>query len=178
MKIAVVTPSLPERASMLAQCVASVKSQTRSADMHVIKLDTDRSGPAAIRNRIVQQLPDEIDWLAFLDDDDQFLPQHLEKLSAVAESADVVFSPSNLSNPAQYPTHDYRRIVNGNYISITCLVRRSMFEFVGGFDSGLYEDWGLWKKITSVVGRFVFVPEVTWVYGQHGVNQRNGSRRR
>jgi glycosyltransferase involved in cell wall biosynthesis len=173
MKIAVLTPTLPERTEMLATCIASVKSQTRPANIHCIGLDTYRIGPAAIRNKLVRELPEEIDWLAFLDDDDQFLPRHLEKLSAVAEDADVVFSSSNLSNPALYPTHDYRRLVDGNYISITCLVRRSMFEFVGGFDKGLYEDWGLWKKITSVVGRFVFVPEVTWVYGQHSTDQRN-----
>ena len=42
-----------------------------------------------------------------------------------------------------------------NYISVTCLVRRSMFELVGGFDDKFLEDWELWKKIATKEPRLI-----------------------
>ena len=170
MKIAVVTPSKPDRAGMLAECVASVKAQTRPADGHFIEVDVKAVGPSIIRNRLVKNLDPSFDWIAWLDDDDLFLPKHLEKLSAVAENADVVYSPSQHTG-LNCRAYNYVELKKANYISVTCLVRRSMFELVGGFDDKFLEDWELWKKIAGAVGRFEFVPEQTWIYRIHGGHQ-------
>ena len=170
MKIAVITPSKPDRAGMLEECRASVLSQTRSAELHVVEVDINKVGPSKLRNKMVKALPNAIYWLAFLDDDDLFLPKHLEKLSAVAENADVVYSPSQHTG-LNCRAYNYVELKRANYISVTCLVRRSMFELVGGFDDKFLEDWELWKKIAGAVGRFEFVPEQTWIYRIHGGHQ-------
>jgi glycosyltransferase involved in cell wall biosynthesis len=162
MKIAVVTPSKPNRHELLQECIASVKAQTRPADIHAVEIDFNCIGPAKIRNKIVRELPDSIDWLAFLDDDDIMFPNHLEKLSAVAENADVIYSPSQYVGVVH--AIDFKKMRNCNHVAMTSLVRRSMFEKVGGFVNRRLEDWELWKKIIAAGGRFVFLPEQTWEY--------------
>jgi glycosyltransferase involved in cell wall biosynthesis len=162
MQIAVVTPSKSNRHELLQECIASVKAQTRPADIHAIEVDIHCMGPAKLRNKIVSELPDNIDWLAFLDDDDIMFPNHLEKLTAVAENADVVYSPSQYTGVVH--ALDLKKMRICNHIAITSLVRRSMFEQVGGFVDRRMEDWELWKKIVAAGGRFIFVPEQTWEY--------------
>jgi glycosyltransferase involved in cell wall biosynthesis len=46
----------------------------------VIEIDHDRTGSAATRNRALAKVDTE--WVAFLDDDEEFLPQHLERVTA------------------------------------------------------------------------------------------------
>ena len=163
--IAVITPSIPSRFSLLRECIESVKAQTRPADLHIVEVDADKVGPCKLRNKMVSELPSEIDWVAFLDDDDLFLPQHLEKLSAVSKSADVVYSSCQPGIATVILPFDREALRHGNYIAVTSLVRRSMFEQVGGFPNlPRYEDWKLWQSIDAAGGRFVFVPEQTWTY--------------
>src|SRR5208337_2611619 len=89
--IAVITPHKPGRESLLIECIASVRVQT-VPHSHFIETDSLRLGPSILRNAMVNALPVEYDWIAFLDDDDLFLPNHLATLSAVSENADVVYS--------------------------------------------------------------------------------------
>ena len=164
--IAVITPHKPGqvRDALLSECIASVKAQTIDCD-HIIYTDTHKLGPSILRNEMVKTLPAEYDWLAFLDDDDLFLPNHLAALSAVSENADVVYSSCQPGIATVILPFDREALRRGNYIAVTSLVRRSMFEKVGGFpDLKKYEDWRLWNNIADAGGRFVFVPEVTWTY--------------
>lgn len=57
---------------------------------------TERGGPGANRNRGMVAATG--DWIAFLDADDLWLPEHLEKLVATAErtQADVIYSGTEL----------------------------------------------------------------------------------
>lgn len=166
MKIAVITPSKLNRSALLEECKVSVLAQTRPADCHAIEVDVKAEGPAVVRNRLVKGLDSSFDWLAWLDDDDVLLPSHLEKLSAVAELADVVYSLCQMNcNTHAFSLED---LIHYNYIPVTALVRRSIFTAVGGFDEGPLEDWNLWKKIAISGGRYIFVPEVTWLYRVQG----------
>lgn len=174
MKIAVITPSKPNRPRLLEECKASVKAQTKQPDAHYISVDMSGLGPSLVRNSLVKSLAPEYDWLAFLDDDDLLLPQHLEKLSAVAESADVVYSSCQRGHATVIEPFDREKLRYGNFIAVTSLVRRSMFEKVGGFpDVKRCEDWLLWQKIADAGGRFVFVKEQTWVYRTNPQDSRN-----
>src|ERR1019366_7731644 len=92
MKIAVITPTKPNRAQLLEECRASVREQTRAADTHAVAIDGTLEGPSAVRNRLILELPPEYDWVAFLDDDDVMLPDHLKVLSSASEGADVIYS--------------------------------------------------------------------------------------
>lgn len=175
MKIAVITPSLPHRSNLLAQCKASVQAQTLPA-FHLTGFDSDRIGPARVRNILVSSLPPEYDWIAFLDDDDLLFPDHLEKLAAVTEDADVIYSRCRQPHATKHGPFDRNVLRVANFISVTSLVRRSMFEKVGGFpDAPKLEDWLLWNKIADAGGRFVFVNAETWIYRVNPEDSRNAN---
>ena len=163
--IAVITPSKPDRSAMLAECIASVKAQTKPAVFHSVEVDVNKVGPSKLRNKMVSELPKDVEWIAFLDDDDLFLPNHLELLSSVSANADVVYSSCQPGIATIIKPFNREALKHFNYIAVTSLVRRSMFDKVGGFaDVKLFEDWLLWKSIANEGGRFVFVPKQTWVY--------------
>jgi glycosyltransferase involved in cell wall biosynthesis len=90
--ITVVTPTIPPRAGLLQRAIASVAAQTLPAGNISLAVDTERQGAAGTRARALE--PVRSAWTAFLDDDDEFLPQHLERLVAHAEEtgADFVYS--------------------------------------------------------------------------------------
>jgi hypothetical protein len=81
---------------MLERAIASVQAQTVDAEI-VVQRDegfTGRfrvGGAAETRNKALERV--RTPWVAFLDDDDAFHPQHLEKCLACAEeqNADLVF---------------------------------------------------------------------------------------
>jgi glycosyltransferase involved in cell wall biosynthesis len=170
MKIAVITPSLPERAQLLEECKASVINQTRPADLHLVSVDKNRVGLVTMRNNMVASLPLEYDWLAFLDDDDIFLPRHLEILAAVAEEtqADIIYPDCDVEGFVknfQPRRFDHSALLQDNYIPVTVLMRRSLFDNLGGFrHTGFVEDWDLWKRAAEQKAKFVFAPATTWVY--------------
>ena len=167
MRIAVVTPSKPSRANLLLECKQSVESQTLQPVCHSILVDEKLEGPAIIRNRIVQSLPAEITALAFIDDDDLLLPQHLELLVEQIENNDVIYSPPTGYGSGSIHEFNAKELPGRNHLGMTSLVRRSMFEKVGGFDpKAKFEDWDLWKRILKAGGRFCYVPTATWVYRQ------------
>lgn len=173
MKIAVITPSKPNRTHLLEECKASVEAQTLKAWTHAIEVDVNCEGPAVVRNRIVASLSHDIDWIAFLDDDDVFLPNHLEVLAQEAHHGDVIYSLCDQS--LSTGGFSYEALRGCNYIPITTLVRRSVFESLGGFDNKPYEDWELWKKIANHgAGRFIFIPEKTWLYRIQGDSRNAG----
>jgi hypothetical protein len=82
-RIVVVTPSLPERADLRAECMASVAAQTLAPVAHVVMIDYERAGPAAMLNRMLPACwTARADWVAQLADDDLADPNHLELLAA------------------------------------------------------------------------------------------------
>src|SRR3546814_2047662 len=66
-------------------------AQTLPARAVIVQADNDKEGSAVTRNRALEAV--RTPWVAFLDDDDQFLPHHLQRLSqALTETqADVVY---------------------------------------------------------------------------------------
>jgi glycosyltransferase involved in cell wall biosynthesis len=171
MKIAVVTPTLPGRESLLNECRESVKNQVVSVPVfHAVGVDYNKEGSALTRNKIVKGLPSEYDWIAFLDDDDLFLPEHLQTLLNEAGDADVIY-PSLQTvgfTWANYFVRDFDpdRLRRENFIPVTVLMRRSLFDRVGGFKNCWVEDHDLWVRCLDAGARFKFVPKATWQYRQ------------
>ena len=52
MRIAVLTPSLPERGELLAEAAASVRAQTLKPAVHAIAVDYENAGIGALLNRL------------------------------------------------------------------------------------------------------------------------------
>lgn len=174
MRIAALIPTIGERAHLLGRALASVHSQTRPADaVHVVP-DVHREGAAATRNRGLAEV--DCDWVAFLDDDDEWHPEHLRACArhAVLTGADVVYpgydadgeDPVNCFGLPFDPTLLRRR----NYIPVTVLARTAAVRAVGGFQEhpdeygAPCEDWGLWLALLDAGAKFSHLPRRTWVW--------------
>lgn len=91
-KITVVIPTIPPRARLLARAVQSAASQSLPAAALSVAVDSQHAGAAHTRQRALDAV--RTGWTAFLDDDDEFMSQHLERLYAHAKetNADYVYS--------------------------------------------------------------------------------------
>jgi glycosyltransferase involved in cell wall biosynthesis len=172
--VSAVIPTIPERSGLLEVALESVNAQTRPVDQVCVAVDTDHEGPAEARNRAT--LESACEWLAFLDDDDIWLPNHIQTCLDHSDGADVVYTDCDLVGDHHSPVvnrdFDPFALTHHNYIPVTALVRRSAFEAAGMFDpADRYEDWALWRRLWSAGRRFVHVPVVTWEY-RFGGDQR------
>jgi glycosyltransferase involved in cell wall biosynthesis len=182
--VTVVIATIPPRVKMLRRAVWSVLQQTLAPDAIIIERDPDHTGAAATKNRGLAKVATE--WVAFLDDDDLFLPEHLAKLKAraVGAGADVVYSiptvpGSNFvaTEPQYGKPFDPDVLRERSYIQTTSLVRTKLMQSTGGFQcppGSDYDDYGAWLALLDVGARFVHLPESTfiwthWGYGQPGV---------
>jgi glycosyltransferase involved in cell wall biosynthesis len=89
---------------MLARALASVAAQTLLPDAVSVALDTDKRGAWHTRQRALDAA--QTPWVAFLDSDDEFLPEHLALHAkwAEAEHADFVYAWFELAGTR--PTFD------------------------------------------------------------------------
>lgn len=189
-RVTVVIPTIPARAEKdLLRAVHSVEKQDyprELVDTHIIT-DSQGFGPAEMRNVGVARADTE--WIAFLDDDDYLLPNHLSTLFLAQErtEADVVWPWFRVEGGGgdPFPKHRGRQWNpdDPHIFPITTLVRKSKFDEVGGFTalgevpdpndptrtvSG--EDWRLWLALSAAGAQFHHVNEVTWVWRHHGKN--------
>ena len=90
--ITIVTPTIPSRSSMFVRAMRSAHQQTLPRLAFWVAVDVAREGAAATRQRALMQAKST--WVAFLDDDDALMKEHLEKLleHALATDADFVYS--------------------------------------------------------------------------------------
>jgi glycosyltransferase involved in cell wall biosynthesis len=107
------------------------------------------------------------EWLCFLDADDELDPgyfESMEKASADLRGPAVVYVRGNrVFPPKLWPVCDLR---DGNYLVIGTLIRKSLFEEVGGFEEWpLYEDWALWARAARAGATIEQVPDA--VYRAH-----------
>lgn len=198
--VLVVIPTIPGREDLLKRSVASIREDMEQVVVvGSIEVDTDGKGPSVTRNRaVVRTLEAGVrpTWIAFLDDDDEFYPDHLSKCVAHAEEtgADVVYPWFDLNvggridnsrdpllnsgQPAFGAPFSGEALTANNYIPVTALVRTSLFIEVGGFPEPNTEawphpdceDWGLWLRLRDSGAKFSHLPERTWTWRWHGKN--------
>ncbi len=192
-EITVVIPTIPGREDLLRRAVASVREDMPTPI--VIQTDSEGEGAAAMRNRALLHHVDT-DLVAFLDDDDEFKPEHLTKclLHMVATDSDVVYpwfdinkggkirndlDPLALNGePAFGQTFSPEALSQNNFIPITVLARTDLLLKVGGFPlpgspewpHQDCEDWGMWLRLREIEARFSHLPERTWTWHWHGKN--------
>jgi glycosyltransferase involved in cell wall biosynthesis len=132
-------------------------------------------GPAAARNRGVDAAKG--DYFLFLDADNLILPGYLEKASAILtanQAIGVVYAnPSFIGDmtikPRFYPKpYSGQALLLGNYIDMCSLVRRELFEELGGFDEHLdligWEDWEFWLRVSQTHWGFHYLNEELFKY--------------
>ena len=166
--ITVVTPSLPERGTLLAQACRSVAAQTHPPTAHLVGVDLGRRGPAVIRQELLRAVGTE--WVAFLDDDDVLHPDHLETLVAHSDGFDVTGSHCEFDGPPIPPKFlnrpfDRETLRAHNVMPITFLARTAAIAAADGFRTeDRYEDWSLLNRMADNGCQFNVVPKVTWTY--------------
>lgn len=113
-------------------------------------------------------------FIAFLDDDDLYYPEHLQAVAAVkAEVAAYTDAVSAFFKPGQTEAHSRLRLFSqdydpdllliDNFIPLpTLLVARDTFLDLGGFDPefDLFEDWDFLIRLARR-GPLVHVPKIT-----------------
>lgn len=167
---------------MLARAVASVLDQTTPAAALSVAVDLGRAGAAVTRQRALDAV--RTPWTAFLDDDDELYPQHLERLLAHAEStgADFVYSWFDVAGGTDpFPQHFGRPFDPDAPVqtTITVLVRTELAQAVrfapppegatvGGQRWG--EDYQFTLGCIAAGARIVHLPVRTWRWNHHGAN--------
>lgn len=182
--VTVVIPHIPIRPNALARAVKTAALQTHRPAAVSIAVDVDRQGAGHTRWRALEAA--RTTWVAFLDDDDLLLPQHLNALLTHAErtGADVVYPGCHVldSEGQSIPLrpewgnfgHDFDAdlLREKSYIPITSLVRteyamRSLFTPPSGSH---YEDWGFYLGMLDAGATFSHLAEITWVWNHNGRN--------
>lgn len=192
-EVTVLIPTLPRRARLLARAVRSVMRQTMKSPV-IWETDNVKRGPAPTRNRALSRATTE--WVAFLDDDDEFYPQHVEHLWTAAQDngADLVYPGYDymvggvLHNELDHVPRPFGQpftpacaaqiMDDQNFIPVTVLVRRELLMDVGGFPTpGTAEwlrpdceDWGAWQRLLLAGAEFYHLPERTWIWHRHTGN--------
>jgi glycosyltransferase involved in cell wall biosynthesis len=168
---------------MLERALRSVDIQTYSQLGAIVETDTQHLGAAMTRQRGLEQVHTK--WVAFLDDDDEFEPYHIESLleHAWKTDADFVFSWYRVIGGTDPRADEFGKPwdeYNPRQTTITTLVRTELALAVGGFvdpDDDLLspgrqcagEDFRFTKRINKA-GKIVHLPEKTWRWYHHSSN--------
>lgn len=183
--VTVLITTIPGRRDLLNRAMKSVLQQKIVPKQVLVIEDKKRQGAWWARNQGIKQI--ETEWVAFLDDDDEFLPNHLQKMLAGANfsRADLIYTyaefvgrPDPLAawidgqlipEPINVPWDDRAERSlreHGNFIPVTNLVRTSAVKQVGGFPpphtfpakvSGECEDYGLLLRLLDAGFSFYHV---------------------
>ena len=185
MKISVVIPVF-NRKNTLIRSIESVFNQTRLPDEVVLVDDGSTDGSRELIQQLVAQdsrikavftvknlggggarnlgvAEATGDLIAFLDSDDEWLPEKLEKQIPYFENGDaeigVVYSKEwikdgeapHIKPPHAHSGYIFELLLQANCIDTpTAVVRRSFFEVVGGFDPQMprFQDWDLFLRLS------------------------------
>lgn len=182
--VSVIMPHMPIRPNSMVRAIKSAATQTVKPRDIIIAADLDREGAAKTRNRALAKA--ETTWVAFLDDDDLWLPNHLEVLLDDAEQshADVVYAGCRVIGPqgqlvAQREEwgrfglpFSAERLREKSYLPVTSLVRTKLAQqaWFEAPEGSLYDDWGFYLRLLDLGAVFHHVPQITWVWHHNGRN--------
>lgn len=193
--IAVCIPSIPVRRELLARAICSVGAQTRLPNAIHVASDIHREGAPKTRQRALDAVDCKVSpWVAFLDDDDEMLPWHLDSLLEFAIDGgydyvyswyfvvvgdtvydhDPVFPPTHFSSPWDP--------ANPRQTTVTTLVRTELAQEVG-FDTpdlrdektrriNTNEDWRFTLECNRL-GKIGHLVDRTW-YWHHDSKNTSG----
>lgn len=185
--VTVIVPAIPPRAgTLLPRALTSIARQTYTPRRIMVEFDHDRRGPAEMRNSMLSVVDTE--YVAFLDDDDELMPEHLDRLrtTAIETDADLVYPWFDVKTPTGNgwdPLGEFGKPFNAdtlrnvkNYIPVTVLARTKVIREAGGFrnraepPNTTCEDWGCWLNMLDAGAKFHHLAEQTWIWHWHGRN--------
>lgn len=184
--VTVAIPTIPTRKGKLRKALASVMSQSYPVAAVSIAVDRSGEGSAVTRNRALEAV--QTDWVVFLDDDDQLLPNALATfIRAQGDSqADVIYGLPRIvdaqgnvrprffeaGGPEVFDPH---LLMQKSYIPVVSLVRTDLAQNCGGFEfsadrNGSYDDWGFYKNLLCYGAEFHHVRQETFIWNIDGGN--------
>lgn len=123
-----------------------------------------------------------------LDADDKITPTLIEKAYWVLESRPSLgFVSCWLQHFGQEQwvwapePYNLYRLLHGNMVTVTSLVRRKAWEMVGGFDESMvggYEDWEFWIRLGARGWHGFRIPEPLFLYRKHGASMITEAEKR
>jgi glycosyltransferase involved in cell wall biosynthesis len=180
--ITVVIPSIPPRRdTMLHRALDSVLQQELCPEAVIVEFDHWHHGAARTRNHGLWKVTTP--WVAFLDDDDEMLPDHLALLRehALQTDADMVYPHFTVPEGFDpFPEREGQPFNPGlldtqNTIPVTVLVRTEVIKLVGGFQpkgppENPCDDWGAWVKLRDAGAKIEHLNRRTWRWHWHSGN--------
>lgn len=182
--VTVAVPTIPPRVdNYLAVALRSVFTQTYPITAVSVAVDVERRGAWATRQRALEAVRTE--WVAFLDDDDEFYPNHIATLVDCAgdSGADYVYSYYDTTRTADIPhafgepfrpgtppdrhdmTHTTMTIMVRTELALAVgFTPREPHHTVGG------EDWRFTIGCVDKGATIVHAPHQTWYWRHHGAN--------
>lgn len=170
------TPRLVD--GSLRRAVESVLAQELPVAAIAIAIDGLGEGAAATRQRALDMAQTE--WVAFLDSDDVWHPNHTRVLAELADAndADYVYSWFDGNQPFPAVTHRGRQMnpAEPHHTTMTVMVRTTLAKQVGfrphpeATAAWSAEDWLFTLKCLERGAVFAGTGEVTWHYGVDGRN--------
>lgn len=143
-KVSVIIPSLPHRKKSLERAIASVKAQTYKN----IEIIVEYGGSNAQEARNLAALQAKGKYIAFLDDDDEFYPDKIEKQVKFMEEHsnvklcitwldDYRFGNYRQSKPKEW--WEFEQLIQGFNISCTTsfMIEKQTFFDIGAMDESL-----------------------------------------
>lgn len=164
---------------MLTTALNSITKQTMQPDSIVVVNDLERAGAGRTRQKLLAAVDTE--WLAWLDSDDYWFPEHLATLYQATITANAVFAFSwfdALNDPLGHFGKTFNPC-NPHHTTITFLVRTELAQEVGFEESqkeGQFSEED-WKHIAGMAQlccerdlNMIHVPTKTWHWRQQGQN--------
>ncbi|MFZ1926732.1 MAG: glycosyltransferase [Solirubrobacteraceae bacterium] len=142
------------------------------------------SGVAEARNAALRRV--QTSYALVLDADDRLAADALRRLRDPLErEPELDFSYGIMrffgawEGVVKMPPYDPYRLLFRHSIGSTALIRRELFEVVGGYDPAFagYEDWEFWLHALACGCRGRRVEKVTLFYRRHGPARSLGARR-
>ena len=142
----------------------------------------ENRGPAAARNEGIRQASSAT--IAYLDCDDVYHPEYLEKVNQFRREADVLIFGYDIIDDddpegsiRSWDPAPYKHILFAGNLATPLGVahRRDLALKIGGFDEELWglEDWDLWKRFARSGAEFLFLTFRSGIY-----HKRKSSRSR
>jgi len=171
---------------------ASVAQECVLQDARVKLISQENKKQGAARNAGIKRSSG--DWIAFLDADDLWTPDKLEKqlkAASLQPTADVFFSrgyifSEEVKRTTEYSTISgffdakemYRLEYEGNYVPVlSVLLKASFVAKIGLQDESRYiqgcEDWDYWLRLAKSGACFYGMDEYLFYYRRHATNVSN-----
>jgi glycosyltransferase involved in cell wall biosynthesis len=148
--------------------------QLEQQDQKINVIYQENKGPAAARNTGVRA--SDAKHLLFLDSDNKLRPDYMAKALKTLETNNeigIVYGAPCFfgdSTEARFVPGDFNifTILGGNNIDMCAVVRRVVWDSVGGFDEERlligHEDWDFWIMAGAKGWKFHFINEVLYDY--------------